>query len=139
MGRKIRTDMANRSIYSHGLFGNRVIFNRDRISLDPHTFFPPGTHVKVNYHRQRRWLWHSAPGRRALSGSVSNRTTFLARSRFAFLVSLAIGHICVSFLHPIQWCSHSSRTLTGDVPNTVAPDFHTVGTSARPVCLSSSP
>jgi hypothetical protein len=34
--------MANRSIYSHGRFGNPLIFNRDRISPDPYSFFPPG-------------------------------------------------------------------------------------------------
>ena len=42
MGRKIHTEMAKRSIYSHGLFGNPVIFNRDRISPDIYTFFSPG-------------------------------------------------------------------------------------------------
>lgn len=51
MERKIPTEMANRSIYSHGLFGNPVIFNRDRISPNPHTFFPLGNPRENQIHK----------------------------------------------------------------------------------------
>ena len=51
MERIIPTDMAKRSIYSHGLFGYPMIFNRDRISPDTHSFFPLGNPRENQIHK----------------------------------------------------------------------------------------
>jgi hypothetical protein len=51
MERKTSAEITNRSIYPHGLFGNPVIFNRDRISPDSHTFFPLGNPRENQIHK----------------------------------------------------------------------------------------
>ena len=75
----------------------------------------------------------------ALMLASLNRTTFLARLQLAFLVSPAIRHTSWSFLRPVLLYLHSTTAPTGDDPNTVAPDFHIVGTIAMPSFLSDIP
>jgi hypothetical protein len=66
MARKIPTEMANRRIYSHGPFGDPVIFNPDRISPDPHTFFPVGNPRENQIHKYHSILQELAGDGRIL-------------------------------------------------------------------------